>query len=432
MNLRRGVNAVEHTEGDSFWDAEIQQRKFKPISPMVMRNLGLKAEDVKMVDTIEELRNAPPNIVIAQAAKNVQFVQNFFKEQVLIKKKRYVMGLGVFQQLHYNTNNNQKLLKPCSMQFKKLYNPYLGQPADGKTIVVFRTGGIGDLLFIQPNLRYLKQKYPDCYIKFACGPQYQPMVETWDCVDEMLDLPFLVGNLFGSYHMLFEGVIERCKQAHSENAYNLFSKWLGLDLPDELLVPRQEPKPHLVEECKKKLEEWGVPEKSFIVMQLRASSPIRSPGVGYWSELINLLTERGHNIMLTDNPRQQEQVDKFISGLERQDKVFNFCRESVSLDYTIALTKLSMGTIATDSALNHIAASMDIPCFGLYGPFPGHIRFKTYPKADWIDGKLPCSPCYLHGHRPCPQAGQDGFSPCYETIDKIEIIERFERLVENG
>ena len=165
---------------------------------------------------------------------------------------------------------------------------------------------------------------------------------------------------------------------------------------------------------------------------MRASSPIRSPGVDYWAELINLLTERGHNIMLTDNPRQQEQVDTFIKKLERQDKVFNFCRESKSLDYTIALTKLSMGTIATDSALNHIAASMDIPCFGLYGPFPGRIRFKTYPKADYIDGKLPCSPCYLHGHRPCPKAGQDGFSPCYETIDKIEVIERFERLVENG
>jgi len=61
--------------------------------------------------------------------------------------------------------------------------------------LVFRTGGIGDLLFIQPNLIYLKEKYPTCTINFACGPQYQSMVETWDCVDNVVDLPFSLVDL---------------------------------------------------------------------------------------------------------------------------------------------------------------------------------------------------------------------------------------------
>ena len=76
--------------------------------------------------------------------------------------------------------------------------------------------------------------------------------------------------------------------------------------------------------------------------------------------------------------------------------------------------------------MNHIAASLDIPCFGIYGPFPGNIRLKTYPKAKWIDGIRDCVPCYIHGHTPCPKAGSDGFSPCYDTIDTKAVIDAIE------
>ena len=109
-----------------------------------------------------------------------------------------------------------EILKPARMQFKNIYRPYNGQDLTNKTILVTRQGGIGDLLFIQPNLIYLKEKYPSCTIKFACGPQYQSMIEEWDCIDEILDLPFPVDEMFtfnSDYQLVFEGVIERCKEA---------------------------------------------------------------------------------------------------------------------------------------------------------------------------------------------------------------------------
>ena len=192
------------------WKSEIPDRKVKPLSSTVLRGLGIKREDIKEVANLEELREYPPNIVVAKAAKSLWFVQNHFKKQELKKKNIYVMGLGVFQQLQADPKFGSKFLKPATLKFKNIYCPYLGQDLTGKTLLVFRTGGIGDLLFIQPNLRYLKEKYPDCTIKFACGPQYQSMVETWECVDQVLDLPFALKELRSSdYHALFEGVIER-------------------------------------------------------------------------------------------------------------------------------------------------------------------------------------------------------------------------------
>lgn len=421
---------VENNE--SLWKEDIPTREFRPVSNPVLRALGLNRQNIKHVNTIDELRNDPPNIVIAEATRSIKFVQNWFKEQILEKKKRYVMGLGVYQQLHYDQRGT-KILKPTSLRFKNIYRPYLGENAENKTILVFRTGGIGDLLFIQPNLRYLKEKYDNCYIKFACGPQYQPMVKNWDCIDEVIDLPFPASILVkADYHMLFEGVIERCKEAETINSYNLFSRWLGLDLPDKLLIPKQNPKEHLVGKCEEILAPWVRNVGSdFIVMQLRASSPVRTPRHEFWIKIINSLNKRGLNVVLTDNPRQADNIQKFINMLDNPSKNFNFCKHSESIDYTIALTSLSMGTVATDSALGHIAASLDVPCFGIYGPFPGEIRLKTYPKSSWVDAKRHCAPCFIHGHRPCPYASPEGYSPCYdELIDTDQKLETISSMIE--
>ena len=417
------------------WSDEVARREFRQVSGYTMWNLGLDKDNVKQVESVSQLRESPPNIIVAECARNVKFVQNWFKEQELKKKVKYVMGLGVFQQLQYDTRTGRKLLKATNIKFNNVYNPYIGQDAEDETILVFRTGGIGDLLFIQPNLRYLKEIYPTCEIQFACGPQYQPMVENWDCIDEVCDLPFTFSRLQNAeYHMLFEGVIERCKEAHTTNAYNLFSRWLGLDLPDELLLPRQEPKEDLVEEVKDILKGWNLEPGSYIVMQLRASSPIRTPRHEFWVKIIDELNARGYPVLLTDNPRQAENVDAFIKMLKDDTMAFNFCQHSKSIDYTIALTSMARATFATDSALGHIAASMDIPCFGIYGPFPGFIRLKTYPKAAWVDAERHCAPCFIHGHRPCPHATPDGYSPCYDeligTDEKLKgVVDKFEDLV---
>ena len=414
------------------WQPEAQlTRKIRPISGTKLRALGLSRNLSRYVKDLEELRESPPNIVLATAKKELGFIQNYFKQQKLQKKTTYVMGLGVYQQLHTDQKSGTpKLLIPAKSKFKNMYRPYIGQNLDEKSLLVFRTGGIGDLLFIQPNLRHLKEKYPTCKIRFACGPQYQAMVETWDCIDEVLDLPFEIKYLkMSDYHVLFEGVIERCKLAETVNAYNLFSEWLGLSLPDEMLIPKQTVKEDKLKFCIDKLNEWQVTQKKFILLQVRASSPIRSPRPQFWVNIIDELTDRGHDVVLTDNPRQADFVDDFIKGLKNPHRAFNFCRYSLSLDFSIALTKLAQVTLSTDSAMSHIAASLDVPCYGIFGPFPGHIRLKTYPKARWVDAVRHCAPCYLHGTESCPQAGSDGISPCYDNLDINKTVDDIEEFI---
>jgi len=402
----------------------------KKLSQMELYALGIPSDNFNIVNTLDELKNSPPNIVVAECIKSVRFLQNRFRQQELKKKNKYVMGAGIYLQLHYDTRTNVEILKPSAIQFKKIYKHYSGQNLDNKSLLVFRQGGIGDLLFIQPNLVYLKEKYPTCTIKFACGPQYQSMISEWDCIDEVLDLPFVVSEMFSSnYHCVFEGVIERCKEAENICSYNLFSNWMGLNLSDDLLIPKQTPNEELVDKCRSILKEFNIEEKNFILIQMTASSPIRTPNPELWKKLINILTEKGHNILITDSPHKSPDVDNFISKLDNKDKVKNFCQHSATIADTIAMVSLAKLTIATDSALNHISESLNTKSFSIMGPFPGKIRFSTYKNNDWIDVEREgCSPCFQHGMQPCKHS-IGGYSQCYNNLNFDLCVEKIERLI---
>ena len=403
--------------------------KIFPSSPQELRKFGIQ-EKPGSVRNLEELRNSPHNIVVAEALINILFSQNRFRPQQLKKKLNYVMGLGVYEQLKYDEQRDIKVLRPSDLKFKKLYRPYIGQNLANKRLMVWRTGGIGDLLFIQPNLKYLKELYPTCEIIIGCGPQYQAMVEDWDCIDEVVDLPFPTQYLMrANYHAIFEGVIERCLEAHTTNAYNLFTRWLGLNLPNDKLIPTQKVKEEKLEECKKILSEFNLEGMKFTIIQMRASSPIRTPNPKVWAEIIDQLTKKDHAVVITDAAHASESIDVFIKHLIKdKDLVFNFAKYSTSLDYTIALTSLAELAISTDTALVHIAAALGVKSFGLYGPFPGEIRLSTYPKARWINAEHHCAPCFLHGHLSCPNSDIVGCPQCYNRLNIDEVVRRLEEM----
>jgi ADP-heptose:LPS heptosyltransferase len=407
-------------------------RAIKPVSEYDLGLLGISKSSLRVVKDLEELKLSPHNVVIAEAQKSMEFMQNFSKKQKLIKKQKYVMGLATFEQLHIDPRLPKlKLLKP-SIKFSAIYKPYNGEDLSNKTILIWRTGGIGDLLFIQPNLIYIKEKYPTCKIIFACGPQYQPMVKLWPFVDEVLDLPFSFSHLLKSdYHIIFEGVIERTKEAETTNALKLFTRWMNINLPDEKLVPHQEPKQETINECKKVLEGWNIKENEFILMQLKASSPIRTPSNSVWKKVVESLIDDGHKIIITDGPHNSHVIDSFMNTLDTKHKnvnVFNFSSHSKTLDYTIALCSLAKLVVGTDSALLHIAASVKAPAMGIYGPFPGEIRLSTYPRTDWVNCKRECAPCFMHGPNPCRNS-KNGHSLCYENIDIEEFKNKIKGLL---
>lgn len=410
-----------------------RQNKTKGISNKQLKEFGIGEDFLDMSEDMNQLKNKTPNIVISECLRNFSFIQSHYQEQSLKKKNKYVMTLSIFDKLQFDYYRNKKLLKPSKIKFKNLYKKYNGQDLNNKTLLIWRTGGIGDLLFIQPNLYYLKEKYPQCKIIFACGPQYQPMLDNWDCIDELITLPFSFNYLINSdYHIIFEGVIERCKEAEKLNCYKLFTKWLNLNLPEERLKPKLNTKPDLVDKCKNILfDEFNLDiyNDKTILCQYKASSKIRSLDPEIFCELVNKLNLKGYKVIITDNPNESNNIDYIIERyINDKSKVFNFSKFSKSIDYTISLCSLVKCCVSVDSSLIHIASALGTSVVGIYGPFPGELRLETYENCDWVNCKSDCSPCFTHGPGPCEYANAKGYGKCFNNIDHTEIINKVDRL----
>lgn len=408
----------------------------------IIARLGINAQDITTIfDTIDDLRKTVPGMVIGKAVKDFAFSIDNKTKQRFKNGSSKVMSVFMYKSLEYDNYNN-KCIEPSEYKFKDHYRPYTGQDLTNKKLLVWRSGGIGDLLFIQPNLIHLKKKYPTSEIIFSCSSGYFPLVDNWKCIDGITTLP-IDFNLFSKfdYHLTFEGVIERCKQAETTNAYEIFSKWMGLDLPPTELVPKLYTKSKNNEIIKNTLNKLNIEFGKYIVIQLRTSSPIRTPSVELWKKVFTYLLEHNQTLVITDKPEMKNQIDKFINLViptKYRDNVINFSPYSSSIDLSISLANFSKCVIAPDSSLIHIAAALNKPSLGIYAPFPGEIRMKHYPNSDWIEPQKDnfeiCEyggrKCCLHGHKPCP-FNQKGTSPCFDNIDIDILNEKLKTLISN-
>jgi ADP-heptose:LPS heptosyltransferase len=396
-----------------------------------IRKFGLEEGEIKKVKDIEELKSSNLGIIVSEAVAN--FSYNLTSDETLMIKKgeKHLMSMSVFKQMWCDPKTTHQLLRPANVKFKNIYRPFRNQDLTNKSLLFMRHGGIGDLLFINPFVRFLKEKYPSCKISFCSGKKYMPMLENWmDIIDKTYTTPMKFKDfIMYDYHACFEGAIERNLEAEFVNVYELYNKYLEMDVPKEKLCPTQKPKEEMVEYCRGLLNQWGVKEKEFIIVQTTASSPIRTPSLEIWTKILNKFLHKGYTLVLSDSKHKADKVDKLISMLDVKDKVFNFARVSNAIDDGIAMTYLAKLLIGPDSSGTHIAASFNVPMVGIFGSFLGHVRLTTYYKADWVDAKKECAPCFRHGYMPC-QYTTDGYHPqCFENINPDEVLEKAERLL---
>lgn len=410
------------------------KREKKPITKEDMAQMGFSETEVKMMEDLSAIKSLSPFMAVVRCDQTFKFSVGQEKNtQILRKGSVYVMALGVYDSLRYNQQLGRDILKPYKHNFAEVFNRYEGQNLDGKTILIWRTGGIGDLLFIKPNIDYIKKTWPTAKVWFACAPAYQNMVKHWKEIDRLIDLPIDYYEVFrkADYHVTFEGTIERNFEAHKRNAYELFSEFMGLNLKGNDLVPHQDvPEIHRPV-CEEFLKSKDIGDEKFILLQMQPSSPVRAIRGEKWVEVIDELTDRGHKVVITDSPYREQHVASLISKCKNRGMVFNFCKHSKTLDVTITLCSYAKGTIGPDSSLNHIAASLGVPSYGIFGPFTGEIRMSHFPNAGWINCQYKCAPCFMHGGEPCPVAKKNNteFSPCLENFTAAEIADGFEKLL---
>jgi len=391
-----------------------------------LRALGYELNRPAYFNSLDEYKKFLPTIVVARSLKNF-IMQDADSKFSFAANAKYVMDIRQYGFL-YNNNNN-RFLEPADIQFKDIYKPYDGQDLTDKKILIWGAGGFGDLLFIQPSLIYLKEKYPTSQIFLSCKHNRKSLVKNWDCVDAIVDNPFhydFVTDM--DYQVFFQDMPSIIRQFNQENIYKLFAKWMGLNLADEILIPKLKPEPEKLIKCEEVLSKWGLEKNSFIILQTDASCKARVPGINVWQNLINALTLKGHKILISGMPNNAVYINNFISTLRNPEKVYNFAAFSEDITDLIAITSLSKIAVSPDSALIHIAAGLGIKAFGIYGAFTGNIRLSTYKNCDWSDCKSLCSPCFIHEYSLCKNV-LNNYPDCYNNLNIQETLQKIEKLL---
>jgi ADP-heptose:LPS heptosyltransferase len=200
-------------------------------------------------------------------------------------------------------------------------------------------------------------------------------------------------------------------------------------LPEEELIPQQEAKKEEIDYCKTIL-----PFSNFIIFQYKGSSSIRTLPVHTTREAIKYLLNKGYNICIVDLPSNNVEINAMREYILRQcpeykANLFNFSPYSFDLSKLIALISLSKGVVSCDSASIHLAASLNKPAVGIYGPFPGELRLGTYPNVDWIDCPSICAPCFINFKEGgCPNTSSMKYGYCFTKLSLPLLVKKVENL----
>lgn len=355
----------------------------------------------------------------------------------------YIVPDGLISKIYQSGNSNGIFY---SKDFDEYYNEKLLPPdvnLNGKRLLTFRNGGIGDLLFQLPAIKFLKDKYPESKIFICCSSKYKGLFENLDFIDGLEELPLKKEYLDTfDYYVNFENLIENSAEAELNNAYDLHSK--KFHLPTALEVPLLQVNSDIEASVKKEIFPYNAKKK--ILISYAASTVSRSVNPQIYADLINTFKDREDIIFFISGSKyQQIEIDNFISQkiLKQNRRLIKRLPDNYGEDirYTMALIKNSDCVIGPDSGLLHIAGGLRVPLIGLFGPFPSALRINYYKNAKGLKAYTNCffargewKSCFQHKYdnegSSCHLADRrrSKYSPCMDYIKPPLIIKKLAEL----
>lgn len=282
-------------------------------------------------------------------------------------------------------------------------------------IYLLRGGGYGDILMLTPTVKALKQKYPHAKIHLVTGQRYFGLMNGLDVIEETLPLDLSKVDPLASRIIVYEEWIEGHEDAKSTHMAKHFASAAKVHLEDY--------KPFY--QVTNLEREWAADNfprtrNKRIAVQYMASCFARS-----YRQMMTVIVALASNpdieVLIFGAPNQFELPEGCPEGIINMTKRCSTFRESAAV---VAMSDL---VIAPDSAFTHLASALDIPCIGLYGPFPAKLRISG-EHAEGLQGTAKCSPCFYHASRPDSfpagmPCAEKGFCVAMENIQPSVVVD---------
>ena len=328
---------------------------------------------------------------------------------------------------------------------------------NGRSIYLFRGGGFGDLMMATPTVREIKRRWPRARVVFVTLPEYAVVLEGLDCevrtgfVEEE-ELAQATASIF------FEGVIEDNAVAREVHAVEMFARWAGLDalavrLPAAMgktnsvesarqlregAVTIQDSRLHrfvsedLLRWAREKFPKRGG-KRPRIGIQAAASSAVRTYPAKLLVKLIALLQEELHaEICLFGKPGAVAcelplvlNLSDLSAPMMGQLGLTSQWRHGGANGLTFAQSAAMLSNcdlvIVPDSALLHVAGTLDVPAIALFGSFDGRLRVDPVAPVRVLQAGADCAPCFWHesGRQEFPPDGPCQVAKCCSVLASI-------------
>jgi len=294
---------------------------------------------------------------------------------------------------------------------QKQYN--INIDLSNKSVLFVRSFGLGDILFLTPVLKIIKEKYPNCKIGFATVKYQHELLSMIKEVDEIIEYPIdldIIKNYV--FHFFVSGLVEnKLSENQDENIYKIYLKHLGLkdeEITEDLLRPY--------------LTNLKIPEvdhnTNIIGIHPFSGNPVRQLNLNLVSLLCKKLIDKNYKINLFSNTIEYNEY-KYIFDDNRIKWVIE---NGNYFSNTITNLLKCKTVISTDSFITHLCQVLNVNCICIYGPFPAISRVSGYKNITIIDSNPDCR-CYLHSKTKCLKKRTS--SPCLniDTDLLVKIIE---------
>lgn len=254
------------------------------------------------------------------------------------------------------------------------------------SIFLIRCGAWGDLLYLTPAIRALREKYPNAAIRIASFPQHHALFEGNPHVQAIETYPVKASSPL-PFDLEWTVNLEDCMEVNpGVHATDAFAQALGVTVTD--YKPVYVLKDDEVEFAKRIYPKG---ERPRVGLQCKSSRITRDYPFQLWGQAIDGLIKRGWEIYLFGSPGQVK-----LQGTP--EHVINLTEKNLTFRESAAILSTMDAFCGVDSALLPLCHALDKPAIGLYGPFPWESRTGKAPLTRAISGNGPCAPCFWHTH----------------------------------
>lgn len=299
-----------------------------------------------------------------------------------------------------------------------------------KNILLINFGGIGDEILFLPVIQGLKKSYPDAKITLCLEGRSSAFLNLTNLVDksffvdiktknkyiEMLKLYFKA--LFGKYDLVvssggntliflflfFTGIKTRIGYKTSKLSEKLLTYCVPLNKNQyasymyfDLIKPISDVEfelPKIIVDDFEKISNSVLIHPGVSKISV-AKNITKTISADKWSELINLLLQRGKKVYLAGGPDDVEcieEIRKNLKGIDLTNFVDMFGKTK-NIFELVELIKKSEVLICSDSAPMHIGVATNTKTISIFGPTDDELLLPKLGNFIAIKNDVPCRPC---------------------------------------